>query len=426
MAADDRAVLDLLPLWAVADLVVNLPEVGDSAVNLPRGGGFGGPPPMGGFGGPPPMGGMGGMGGFGGYGGPVDQTFIEDPLEPIYVVAVVETKNLIDNRMLLAKQQVRLDHKWGSSMLIQGESPMIVLRALPLVENGRPFNLAREFNRKMNEAKTNGVVPIEKMLEMAEWALTHGMNKEFNTTIDEAAKVNKDHDIVKKVLEVRTALDQNVAESHDLKQWQDKLKLGSFKAASHGHYTVLHNGTKETPDVTSKLERLEDTFRRYYFWFALRGKILPMPQQKLLAIYPNREEEFLKEHQAFDAVPLVSDGFVARRENLVVFAPARLDQQYSDLMVFLKPVLAQVPDTAPYFKGKGEPAMQTLLLLRKALEDDADISTASREGAGNCWPRAGFCRATSMCRSGLSLARLASSSLPRGPRGPTSPALATA
>src|SRR5262249_42689438 len=172
---------------------------------------------------------------------------------------------------------LRIDTKFGTTMMIQGDTPKIVIRALPFLENGRPFSLAKTYEAKYKEAKADGPPSAEKLLALADWALTHGLNKEFNSVIDEAEKspTSKDNPTVKAVLQVRAALAQDAPEPKDLAEWQSKLKLNGFKTAVKGHYILFHNATKgDAPEVVGKLERLEENLRHYYYWFALKGKVL--------------------------------------------------------------------------------------------------------------------------------------------------------
>jgi len=350
------------------------------------GGGFG-PGPMGPGGGPGPMGpglpplGSNGEGGIG------SSTFVEDPLEPIFVVSVIETKTAVNNPLLLAKQTVVVNHKWGFSSLIQGDSPMISLRAIPIIDGGKPFTLLKKYNDDLKELKKTNPPDSKKLTELIEFALTHGLTKEFNALLDEANTTAKDNPMVKALVQVRADLDKPLPEPQkELEQWKEKLKLGNgIKVASKNHYLLLHTGAKaDTADSASKLDRLEEGLRRYYYWFAFKGKPLPLPPQKLLAILPGKDEDFAKQHQAFDSLPLISDGFVARRENLVIFSPNRLDQQYSDLMTFLKPSLANGADPAIYFKNQGQEAMQTLMLLRKSLKTTPTFPRPAAKARDNC------------------------------------------
>ncbi len=379
---------------------------------MPGGGNLGGPPPMpgggnigggntgspdgvggarGGFGnlgGAPPMPGGGfGMGGMGGLG----ETFVQEAMEPIYVVAVVETQPMSYNQLVAIEKGplpqvpfVQITHKWGTTLLIQGPSPQIVIKALPMLEGGKAYNPHASFEARLKEAKSAGPLSADKYRELAEWALSHNLTKEFDQTVADALKDHKDDPTFTTVAKVQEALAKGLPEGKDVGEWQAKLRLGGARAAPSpgGHYVLLHNAPKnDVPEVAGKLTRLEDSFRRYYLWFALHGKPLPLPEGKLVAVLPAKEEDFQIQHEAFDSVPLVSDGFVARRDNLLVFAPTRTDQQYGVLKEFLRAKLQDVPDTSVFFKGQGAPAMQTVMLMRKALENESDITTASREGS---------------------------------------------
>src|SRR5207302_10213427 len=85
--------------------------------------------------------------------------------------------------------------------------------------------------------------------------------------------------------------------------------------------------------VHSRLKRLEDQFKMFYYWFALQGQVLPVPTQRLVAVLVPDQDEFERQQKIFESTHLVDDGFFARRENLVVFSQMRTDTPYLALKV---------------------------------------------------------------------------------------------
>jgi len=332
----------------------------------------------GGVGGPPPGGGYGGIGG----------SFIEDALEPSYVVAVIETTKPLSVPQLRSiiepnktGQLAHLEHKWGSTnAVVYANSSTAIVRAIPILEGNKgALNVHTAFEARLKEAHAGTATP-ETLIPVAEWALMHGLSKEFEQVIAEAVATKKENKTLTVVQQVLVELNKNVPEGKDVAEWQQKLKLG--KVATRNHYALFHNASKnEAAEVASKIDRLEENLRRFYLWFALQGRTPPIPATKLIAVLPSKEEEFRAQQQAFDALNLMSDGFTAQRENLVVFSPNRLDTQYEVLHNFLKPKLDTVGDPSILLKAQGDYGLQTAMLMRKALEDEADLATASREGS---------------------------------------------
>jgi hypothetical protein len=105
-----------------------------------------------------------------------------------------------------------------------------------------------------------------------------------------------------------------------------------------------------------------------------------------MAVLVLRQEEFERQHQMFDSMPLVADGFLARRENLAVFSLDRLDAASVALRKNTEAIFVKIDRDAVLKKfpkgidmGKAV-EVQTLALLHKALEEDSEIASVSHEG----------------------------------------------
>src|SRR5262249_55233433 len=130
----------------------------------------------------------------------------------------------------------------------------------------------------------------------------------------------------------------------------------------------------------------------FFYWFALRGKVLPVPQRRLVGVLLNDEDAFNREHRnIFDETPLVADGFFARRENLAVFSAKRLDDGYKALHKATQPFWAKGWTPGMLRQGKfraveaNQSAIeiaraQTLTLVLKAMEVECAVAAVSHEG----------------------------------------------
>jgi hypothetical protein len=373
----------------------------------PRGGGMQGPPggmgPRGGMQGPGgsgmgPRGGMMPPGGPGGPGGPGMgmppgvQGEDEEELPSKYIVsAIVEVKG---KKLNYLQNLPRIDHKWGSTILFKDDVTISVIQmSLP---NGRPVpTVAQRFLDRKREAEKAGKPTPDKILDLAEWALSHALLTEFNKLMDDYSEQAKDTDVAKAYQKVKADLAKPLPENPLTGFWRQQMPFRDYKMvhSKEGHYTILY-GTppnRGNYDVDSKLNHLEDTYRSFFYWFAIKGKPLPAPASKLIAVVVPSKQEFERQHQIFDNVPLVADGFLARRDNLAIISADRLDEGYEGLIMASKD-LRQRFEKDLLLKAKGMPRTpgitpemwvraQTIQLLVTALEEEAELATITHEGA---------------------------------------------
>jgi hypothetical protein len=330
------------------------------------------------------QGGMGFPGGAGGFGQ------LEDDVElaGVFVVAVVETKNAVDSRYFSAigptgwSMPFNITTKWGTTKLVQDKRQLWVL---PLVNvDSKPLpSMSKKWETKNKEVHGTKEAPLPAaLLDLAEWALTHGMLAEFLKTMDELAVADKENPTVKNYLQVKADLAKPAPPNKDLLRWKSRLSVERFKGAEKekGHYTLLHdNPTNDTPDVQARLNRLEDNLQTFLYWFALKGKVLTVPAQRLLVVMPPKPADFDAAKQKFDA-PVVADGFFSHRDNIAVFASQRIDPQYEDLHSVVSTRMQNIGDPNLLLKGRGDPDMQTLMVMLKTLEEDGELATASHDG----------------------------------------------
>lgn len=380
------------------------PEGGGMVPVDPAGGGFvpptgrgpgvrpgpGGMPPMGGF----PMG--GGEDGFGGM--PIDDP---DPTA-LYVVTVVETKGTptltAAQASQLGKAPVEITHEWGKTVLLPSER--IWVTAMP---NG-PSTLwpsaakrwRTEYDRFIREVPKDEKPSVDELVNLATLALKYGLLKDCVMVMDKAVEVDKTHSVVAAYIQIKADLEKELPVNKSAAVWKSRLNP-AMRTRDGLHYTLLHQATKDdAPEVTSRLDRLEDSFKGFYLWFALKGVVLPMPKERLLAVLVGKPAEFTRIHQTFEEQPLVSDGFHARRDNLTVFSAVRTDEPFTAFAQHMRPHLAD-KDIKDLLRGNAsrgvvtarrenninkfiqEGQLQTAVLVQRALERDGELATVSHE-----------------------------------------------
>lgn len=360
---------------------------------------------MGALGGPPGFGvmGAGAMGGaigipglgFTGFTGGLVDTSSKSP--PLRVMAVVESKKPVfviqPSPATLGKLVVRLDHKWGASYVWGNTIDEIILLTQ---RNGRALpSVTIRFEAERQKINQRGKASTRDQIALAQWALEHGLLTQFEKTMDELAKNDPADPTVAVYTKVREALAQKPS-SDDTALWKKKV-FDSHRTALSDHYVLFHTSARdETAEVKSRLARLEETFKAFYYWHALHGKALPVPRKRLMAVVESANEQpsdaYLKQVKRLEARPIHRGSALAPRQNVIVFAGSRIDQPYEVLTRSTEKMWAEYdpdgiiaykpsgfPRGVPYISGPSFEA-QSLALLTKALKDDAEVAAATFDG----------------------------------------------
>jgi Protein of unknown function (DUF1570) len=240
----------------------------------------------------------------------------------------------------------------------------------------------------------------EAILEAADWLLAKGMLEEFETSMNEWVK-NKEGDAptaskaLKEALAAYAKVKEQLAKPSEGENtttfWRQRLQ---YKLDQSPHYSVLYNSpVSGPPEVASRLKVLEEHMKGFYYWFAVKGVALPMPGEKLVCVMVDQPGDFERQRTIVEGEPLVSDGFYADRDNICVFSKERIDPAYKVFSRQVQTIYAQggyerqglIDGTArrrgPTLTASEFARYQTMALLDKLLEDEAERAAVSHEGS---------------------------------------------
>jgi Protein of unknown function (DUF1570) len=365
----------------------------------PAGVGGVGPGGAGGFG-------RGGMGfGKGGTGGGEDlASSVTFEIGEQFVIAAIEVDSLKAeymhvNDLLGGLRQYK--HKWGFVAPFSDGYNIIVTK----VDYKSPV---KQFADKKRDAMAKRDRSADDMVMLAEWALSHGLLKECVETMDELPKdiakgsVSAGSERIKAVLaayqKVKEDLAKPVFGTTAVDSWKKRLPGFGVASSNEGHYVLFFSEQSKDapPEIARRLAMLEEKMRVFYTWFAFRGKTLPVPEEKLVAIQVQDASSFRSQRVAADDVQPVSDGFYAQRDNVAVFSTNRLDEPYQLFARNLQETWRRGWKRDDLLAGKDAPKdlkkgkasewkdefkrCQTLALLDRALENEAEIAAVTHEG----------------------------------------------
>jgi len=258
----------------------------------------------------------------------------EEEESPFLVVAVLEVDSVVANyqKKFEAGLTVRFRHRWGSANL----KAKTLDRTIQLLKqaDGKPLpTVARRFQIEHDAVFKGDKASVEQVISLARWALEHGLVSKCAEMLDKAAELDKNNLIVSTYLKVKADLNQPPDKVDAANAWKGKLLEGYRVAQADKHHCILlHNLENEQPnEVQGHLDRLESSYRAFYYWWALRGVAVKVPRRPLVAVLTDKEDDFKRLQKILAAGSTYVDSFFARRENLAIYSAHRNDPPYNNL-----------------------------------------------------------------------------------------------
>jgi hypothetical protein len=187
--------------------------------------------------------------------------------------------------------------------------------------------------RKKEEMGGPEKAPTPKAIErVARYALEMGLVDECAKVLDELAENDKNHPVIKAYLTVKADLDKPVDRLEAAAKWQAKL-LDGYKISQNDkqHVALIHHAKIDPNEVKPHLEQLERTVRAYYYWWAMRGIVLPVAKERQVAVLTESPSHFSVLQTNLTPSPVMADSFHARREATTVLSSKRTDLAYSKM-----------------------------------------------------------------------------------------------
>jgi hypothetical protein len=258
--------------------------------------------------------------------------------------------------------------------------------------DGSPLTIADRYVEEHKKVFGAATKPdVSDVLRLAQWTLEHGYVSKYTELMDDLAGSTKDDKIVSTYLDVRQKLSLPVKDAGPTVEQANLQKKFGLKRTSRpsDHYVLYHQAaSEESAEVVARLEKMERNLRSFYYWFAMKGISLSMPTERLSSVLTAKADDFHGLHEVLTSSPVISDGFMARRENLSVLSSRRLDDPYRVLEELSNPLWAdglnrnEVLKKAPSGPGMTRDKIfssQAMALLLKVMETDSERTSISHD-----------------------------------------------
>ena len=248
-------------------------------------------------------------------------------------------------------------------------------RHIPLIQD--------QYKKKHGEAKS-----ADDHLELAHWALDHGLVEECGKNLAQFAKLKPTDAIAKAYVQVEKNLKTPLPEDKNVAFWKASVpvcKVYDPKDDLSPDFTLLHNFDTES-EVMRLAHSLENQYRGILYSFALHGEVLPRPQARFMVALIKEPKDFYEFHKHFDEF-IYEDGFYDRRDNLLVLSATPLNDAYLNLAEATRPIWLKMskqemlegkrilPHQAKWDDVVQLSKNQVSALLLTALKDDSERAT---------------------------------------------------
>ena len=301
---------------------------------------------------------------------PAEKEEPEGP-QPIWLEARLKVTQAIDYGPF-----VLIKHKWGQTLAPRAN--LVKFYDDPVINR---------YKRMYREIRSTDKNP-RKLVFLAEWALKRGLMSEFHYAMEQLIKQDPKHAIAKTYVQVRDQMKKKRTEIDPSAQSVVRKITSEYKLyqSRSGYYTMAAKLKRKDTRIQDRLKILDATYERFYYWFALKGRVLSQPAYRLFAVLEASREDFLTNNILYNSKPMAGNGFTARRDNVLFLALNPTSLTYSALTQNNKAYfeLAQVSNAKKALQVPVQPKMphaklQTLALIEIAVQEEIARTTTSHE-----------------------------------------------
>ena len=252
--------------------------------------------------------------------------------------------------------------------------------------------LAKIFDKAKKEQSIDG------MMAAAKFALMRGLLEDFYRIASEAWKLDPTNPQVLRLVEARKAIKRKLSDPGPvIEEMKRIVARDQLKIEYSDHYVLMHDtsdaklGKKKETRAKQRLDLLERVYESFLLKFALEGKVLPAPEQRMMVLLFADEKDYLHYVNLLDPELKNALGFWDPKTNLAVF----FDQGTTESMRALQDLAADLQSQKQAVKnstdsrtsGKYAQLSNTIEALSKIAAEERDIEVVSHEAthqlAGN-------------------------------------------
>ncbi len=171
-----------------------------------------------------------------------------------------------------------------------------------------------EFQNRFNKAQKGNA---GDRMDLAHWAVTHGMVAEFYRAIELVLQAEPENAKAKEVLALRDRLAPAIADSTAEQKFLSDMLGSGMKFKTSSHYIVAYDTTDNK--AQERLDLLERVYETFFMFFAIKGRVLDKPQQRMMVALFNDHKNYLEFSTRLDPELKSAAGYWSPESNVAVF-----------------------------------------------------------------------------------------------------------
>jgi len=247
------------------------------------------------------------------------------------------------------------------------------------------------FRRNFQKAAQQG--DAAPMLQVALWALKHGLLEQYYDAVAKAREIDPQNALANRIEALRQQIDKPVRITSAHKAYMRKIvPLNDMRFETSAHFLLMcDTPTKPGPHHklarhAERLELLELVYRSFLFRFLPYGAPLKVPTEPLMVVLFNDEADFRDYSNSLSTELASAAGFWDGNTNLSFFYDHGTTAEYQALHRLSASLQRQkdayIRDKAGYAKGEVAKFVRmanTLALLVEIAQENSDIEVVSHE-----------------------------------------------
>ncbi|MEQ8791326.1 MAG: DUF1570 domain-containing protein [Pirellulaceae bacterium] len=181
-----------------------------------------------------------------------------------------------------------------------------------------------QYAKKLNAAKTKQDAAFT--MEVARWALKHGLLKNFHQAVDLAKEHDGQNVEVARIEGLRAKMAVDLGDHAEQEKALRKFcRKRDMKVTVSEHFILLHDTPdkpaegRHKPRAEERLELLEMVYETFLFTFYARGVQLEVPRERLMVVLFNEYDDFRAFADELSPELASAAGFFIHDQNISVF-----------------------------------------------------------------------------------------------------------
>ncbi len=252
--------------------------------------------------------------------------------------------------------------------------------------------LTSQFTRQLNKAVAldDRGQSAEACMAASQWALRHGLLKQFHSAVDKALAADPTHVRALLVRNLQAKMNVDLGDSSaEISAMQRLIGRSEMKVLTSKHFVLMHDtpdrpsrGTGAKTRADERLALLETVYEAFLLRFYAAGVALEIPNRRLKVVLFNEYKDYLAFATKLSPDLASASGFWSPDDNTAIFFDHATNDEFKELAVLSKVLQQRKADAIRERDEKTADTVRladTVQLLVEIERENSDIEVVSHE-----------------------------------------------